>query len=86
MQAALRNIRLACGRVIDGARTEIDLPRVRVRMIYVGAGMGMRKALTHSVLVLTRAAGDHRHRSEALHRQSDCQQDDQSETNKTLHV
>ena len=67
VQAALGNHRLACGRVIDGAR------------------MGMSKALPHSISV-ARAAGDHRHRSEALHRQSDCQQDHQSETNKTLHL
>jgi len=55
-------------------------------MTLFSAGMRMRQAGAHNMVVLTSAAGDHRRRSEALHRQSDCQQGDQSETKKPLHV
>ena len=55
-------------------------------MVIDGAGMGMSGALSRRMIVLTRAAGDHRRRRDALHRQSDRQQDHQSETNETKHV
>lgn len=52
----------------------------------IRAGMRMSEALARGVLVLTGATGNHRRRSEALHRQSDCQQEHQRETNKPLHT
>lgn len=86
VHAALGDIRLSWRRVVDRARMGVSVPCRSMGTTYIGVGMGMRRGVAGSVVVLTHAAGNHRRRSEALHRQSDCEQEHQSQTNKPPHV
>jgi len=82
VQRAFDEVGFADVRVSDTGLVRIRLGGVVVTcraMMTVGDGVGP------IVFVLPHAAGDHRRRSHALHRQSDCQQERQGEASESRH-